>query len=104
MAANSLDDAFAAVKKEMPSWQTVSFDLSDNPDKPITATVTDAGRGRPDRWVKLTLDRDTAKITAREGFDKNTPGVRLRQWVRWIHTGKAGGIGEILAVVRRVAV
>lgn len=98
-----LDAAVIAVKNVMPAWQTMSIELSNKPTWEITAI--DAGRGRPDRRIKFMVDRTTAQITAQEGFEKLTPAARVRQFVRWVHTGEAGGvIGQCLAALTASAI
>jgi len=101
IVATGLNQALVAAKKDLPAWETISLDLPGDDTKPITATVTDAGRGRPDRRVKLTIDRETMSVTARENsFEKLTTGGKMRQFVRWLHTGEAGGaFGQSLAAL-----
>ncbi|MGC4014971.1 MAG: PepSY-associated TM helix domain-containing protein [Luteolibacter sp.] len=101
IVATGLNQALVAAKQDQPAWETITLDLPGDTTKPITATVTDAGRGRPDRRVKLTIDRETMAVTARENsFDKLTTGGKMRQFVRWLHTGEAGGpFGQFLAAL-----
>ncbi|MFD0892435.1 PepSY domain-containing protein [Luteolibacter ambystomatis] len=101
IVATGLNQALAAAKQDLPAWETITLDLPGDTTKPVTATVTDAGRGRPDRRVKLTIDRETMAVTARENsFEKLTTGGKMRQFVRWLHTGEAGGaFGQFLAAL-----
>lgn len=103
--ATGLNQAYEAAAKAMPDWQSMSLELPDSTEKPFVATVTDASRGRPDRRVKLTIDRETLYVIGREGgFDKLSPGARLRQYARWLHTGELGGVfGQCLAVFATVS-
>jgi uncharacterized iron-regulated membrane protein len=105
IVATGLNQAYETAAKAMPEWQAMSLELPDNAEKPFVATVTDASRGRPDRRVKLTIDRETLYVTGREGgFEKLTTGARLRQSVRWLHTGELGGVfGQCLAVFASVS-
>lgn len=99
-----LDRAAEAARKEMPHWQSMSLELPTDVHRPHTVTVTDAGRGRPDRRVKLTIDRSTFEVLSREGFEKLSTGSRLRQLVRWAHTGELGGaFGQTLAALACMA-
>jgi uncharacterized iron-regulated membrane protein len=99
IVATGLNLAKQAAANAMPAWQAMSLELPDHAEKPFVVTVTNAGRGRPDKRVKLTIDRTTLEVTAREGgFDKLSQGGRLRQIVRWLHTGEFGGmLGQGLA-------
>ena len=46
----------------------------------------------------MTLDRDTGAVVSWETFEDQTPGRRLRSWLRFIHTGEAGGLaGQAIA-------
>lgn len=95
-----LDRAAAVARLDMPEWKSMSMELPTDDRKPFTVTLTDASRGRPDRRVKLTIDRSSFEVTSREGFEKLSTGSRLRQMVRWAHTGELGGIfGQALAAV-----
>lgn len=99
-----LDRAAHVACKEMPDWKAISLELPVNASRPYSVTVTDAGRGRPDRRVKLLIDRQNFQILTREGFDKLSPATRLRQLVRWAHTGEIGGLlGQILATLACLA-
>ncbi|BCU75813.1 PepSY-associated TM helix domain-containing protein [Luteolibacter sp. LG18] len=101
IVADGLNQALDIAKQEMPAWETITLDLPGDTTKPITATLADAGRGRPDRKVKVTIDRETMTVTARENsFEKATTGGKMRQFVRWIHTGEAGGaFGQFVAAL-----
>jgi len=103
--AAGLNQAYQTAAKAMPGWQAMSLELPENGDKPFSVTVTDAGRGRPDRRVKLTIDRATFDVVGRESeFQKLTPGGRMRQFVRWTHTGEIGGpFGQLVAALTAVA-
>ena len=54
--------------------------------------------------MKFTIDRATAQVISRDGFDKLTPGNQARQFVRWLHTGEAGGAwGQTLSALAATA-
>lgn len=103
--AAGLNQAYQAAAQTMPGWRSMSLELPENGDKPFAVTVTDAGRGRPDRRVKLTIDRATFDVIGRESeFQKLTPGGRMRQFVRWTHTGEIGGwAGQLVAALTAAA-
>lgn len=99
-----LDRVAEVARSEMPDWKAMSLELPVNDSKPYSVTVTDAGRGRPDRRVKLLIDRKNFQILTREGFDKLSPATRLRQSIRWTHTGEIGGLfGQLLAALTCLA-
>lgn len=91
-----LDAAFAAVKSIHPEWQTIQLQLPFNKD--ATLVVADSHRGRPDKRSTLTVDLATSAVTKSEGLTDLGAGRQARTWIRWIHTGEAGGLpGQTVA-------
>lgn len=84
-----LNAALATVKTGNPGWQTIQLQLPF--EKSATFFVSDSHRGRPDMRRQVTVDLATSNILRVEGFDAQGPGRRARTWIRWIHTGEAGG-------------
>jgi uncharacterized iron-regulated membrane protein len=100
-----LDELAALAKKQMPNWKTVTLDLRSNDQQPLVASITDAGRGRPDRKQKFTVDPATFEILKTETFSDLKPGAQSRQIVRWLHTGEfGGGFGQLLAALSAAAI
>lgn len=91
IVATDLDKAAETARKEMPGWRTMSLELPNNDRQPLVVTITDAGRGRPDRRVKMSIDRADFSVIKRESLSSQSTGTKMRQFVRWIHTGEAGG-------------
>ncbi len=85
-----LDAAFAAVKVASPDWRNIQLQLPF--DRSATFAVSDSHRGRPDKRRQLTVDLTNSSIIKTEGFGDLSPARRTRSWIRWIHTGEAGGI------------
>jgi uncharacterized iron-regulated membrane protein len=91
-----LNALWAKAEAESPGWKTISLALPVG--KTATFTVAGSHRGRPDLRSTLSLDPQTAAVSARETFDSFTPARQARTWGRWIHTGEAGGtIGQTIA-------
>ncbi|MBL8174539.1 MAG: PepSY domain-containing protein [Bryobacterales bacterium] len=67
--------------------------------------TVDRGNGaRPDLRTTLTFDAATSAMLQREEFAEQDAGRRARTWVRWLHTGEAGGIaGQTLAGLASLA-
>lgn len=100
IVAKGLNEAAEAAKKFMPEWKTLALELPSSDRQAFVATISDAGRGRPDRRVKLTLDRADLSITKQETFADLTTGTKMRQFVRWGHTGELGGwLGQLIAAL-----
>ena len=77
----------------MPGWVNLNIEPTQNSTTPETLclTLTRAGRGRPDLRERFTLIPSRMEILQHEIFATLSPASRARQWVRWLHTGEAGG-------------
>lgn len=93
-----IDRLVEVAKQQDPSWQILTLRLAGPRKAPLTFTLDRAERGRPDLRTTVTIDRATAEVVKVERFSEQNAGRRLRTWLRWIHTGEAGGvIGQTLA-------
>lgn len=91
-----LDAALAVVKSTSPGWQTIQLQLPFT--RSATFAVSDSHRGRPDLRRQITVDLESASILKTEGFGDLGPGRQTRTWIRWLHTGEAGGLpGQSIA-------
>jgi uncharacterized iron-regulated membrane protein len=93
-----LDRLVARARAQVPAWQTIALRLPEG-GGPVSFTI-DSGRGaiRPDRRAQLLLDRRTGEVVRFEPYESQSPARRLRGWLRWLHTGEAGGVwGQTLA-------
>lgn len=86
-----LDALMSIAKQQMPEWKSIVMEIPGHGKQPLVAQITDAGRGRPDRREKITIDPASLTILRRETFSDQKPGSRARQIVRWLHTGELGG-------------
>lgn len=97
-----LDAAFATVKSASPDWQTVQLQLPFA--KTVSFSVADSHRGRPDLRRTVTVDLATSNIVKSEGLSDLGSGRQARTWIRWLHTGEAGGIpGQTIAGLAAMA-
>lgn len=93
----SLSDLFAAAQKVEPVWVSISLRMPQKPGGPVNATVQIPHGWHPYPRTLVTLNARTAEVTKADLFSKQNMGVRLRVWVKPVHTGEAGGlIGQIL--------
>ncbi|HEX7150897.1 MAG TPA: PepSY-associated TM helix domain-containing protein [Thermoanaerobaculia bacterium] len=103
-----LDAVWRAAQPElartMPDWKSVTFRLP-VPAKGEVSLTVDAGNGaRPDKRATLIIDSQTQRITRWETYAAQEGGRKARAWLRWIHTGEAGGLpGQIVAAVASAA-
>lgn len=90
--------AVAGFEAELGAWNAVTVTLPE-PDSPQIRFQFDQGNGgQPQRRHGLTLDTATGEIASWARFDDQSPGTRLRAWIRFLHTGEALGIaGQTVA-------
>jgi uncharacterized iron-regulated membrane protein len=97
LSLDGLDALWVQAEQRVPDWQSISLRLPNAPDAPATFTILRGGRGRPDLRSQLTLDRATGKVTW-QPYASQSVDRKVRSWMRWLHTGEAGGwIGQTLA-------
>jgi uncharacterized iron-regulated membrane protein len=93
-----LDRAVAAAQSRYPDWQSLMVRLPSSAKAPVSISVTDSHRGRPDRRLQLNFQLTTGELVSEEKFSDHNLGRQLRLWSRWVHTGEAGGfLGQTLA-------
>jgi uncharacterized iron-regulated membrane protein len=94
-----LDQAFALATSDSRDWQSATLRLS--PGGPgLNITVDRGDGGQPQKREQVTINPKSMEVTRREPFAAMTRGQQWRSWVRFSHTGEAGGWwGETLAFV-----
>jgi uncharacterized iron-regulated membrane protein len=99
-----LDEAFAIAERQVPDWESISLRLPPSPEGPVDFRISWGLRGRPDQRGELAVDRRSGEVLSWKTSKDETPGRRARSWLRWLHTGEAGGFaGETLAGVSSAA-
>jgi uncharacterized iron-regulated membrane protein len=94
--------AFLTAEGVSSGWQSIQFQMPRGMQG--TFAISDSHRGRPDLKQNVTVDLATAAVVKVEKFDSQSLGRRLRMWVRWVHTGEAGGwAGQLLAALSTMA-
>jgi uncharacterized iron-regulated membrane protein len=94
-----LDALWQRAEHQVPAWQSIALRLPPANRGPFQFTIDTGTGGRPDQRAQLTLDRSGA-VVRWEPFASYNTGRRLRSWLRFLHTGEAGGVpGETLATV-----
>ena len=95
---------FARASEKVSGWQTIALRLPGPADATATFSIDTGNGGRPDRRAQLTLDRKTGGEISWEPFSSFNSGRRLRTWIRFTHTGEAGGwLGETIAATAALA-
>ncbi|HXT76212.1 MAG TPA: PepSY-associated TM helix domain-containing protein [Candidatus Eisenbacteria bacterium] len=96
-----IDELAASAEQRVTDWRTITLRLPTSPSDPNLIFSIDSGNGgRPDKRAQLTIDRKTAREVRWEPFSSYNSGRRLRSWIRFTHTGEAGGpLGQFIAAI-----
>jgi uncharacterized iron-regulated membrane protein len=94
----TLDQSWRRAEQQVPAWRSITLRLPQGGRGPLAFTIDAGAGGRPDLRSQLTLDRRTGEIVRWEPFSSYNTGRRVRSWLRFLHTGEAGGVaGETVA-------
>jgi uncharacterized iron-regulated membrane protein len=98
-SSTSVDAAWNRAKAFAPAdWETLTLRTPGLRDVAVTVTIDSGTGGQPQRRGQLTLDRATGTIVKWEPFSSNSPGRRLRTYLRFGHTGEVFGLaGQTIA-------
>ena len=95
-----LNQLWTRAEQQVPQWRTISMSLTDLGGRQVSFAIDAGDGGRPDLRSTLVLDRRTGNVVRWETFNSFNLGRQLRSWVRFGHTGEAGGVvGETIAAV-----
>jgi uncharacterized iron-regulated membrane protein len=90
----------ALAEQKMPGWQTITLRIQTEKSPNINFQIDTGDGGRPDKRAQLVLNRETGEEVRWEPFSSHSPGRKIRMWMRFAHTGEAGGIaGQSIASV-----
>jgi uncharacterized iron-regulated membrane protein len=93
------DEAFAQAVSGVDGWQSTTFRLGQNAGE-LNFTVDRGDGGQPEKREQVFVDASTEQVVRRVPFTALSRGQRWRSWVRFVHTGEAGGWwGETFAMV-----
>jgi uncharacterized iron-regulated membrane protein len=93
-----LDTLLEGAMAVRPDWTILTLRLPVSRSAPAVLTVDEGTGGQPQYRGTLTVASSTGAVLEWEGFSSQTPGRRARSWLRFIHTGEAGGLaGQTLA-------
>jgi uncharacterized iron-regulated membrane protein len=97
-ALQNASRSWALAEQQVAGWRTISLRVPASDKAPLAFTIDQAHRGRPDKRTLLTVNSSTGQVISSESFSDYSTGRRFRMWLRWIHTGEAGGIlGQTIA-------
>jgi uncharacterized iron-regulated membrane protein len=96
---DQVDGAWRLAQVQVPGWRVISLRLPQREADPFTFTIDrNDERGRPDLRHVISIDSKAERVSRAESFDSYNTGRKARTWLRWIHTGEAGGaVGQAIA-------
>ncbi len=87
-----------------PQWKSLSVRLPLSSKGPVAFALDEGNGGRPDKRSQLMIDPKTARLVEHKTYAGQEAGQQARAWLRWIHTGEAGGIpGQFVAMLASAA-
>lgn len=90
-------DIMAMASERVPEWKSISLAWPRADTAPLVYTIDAGTGGEPHKRGTLTVSR-VADSTTWAPFASQSPGRRLRGWLRFLHTGEALGLpGQTLA-------
>jgi uncharacterized iron-regulated membrane protein len=93
-----LDRIWTLAERQVPDWRSITLRLPPAAGAPLTFTIYRGHRGRPDLRGQLTVASQSGGIVRWEPYSGQSRGQKLRAWLRWVHTGEAGGVlGQTIA-------
>ena len=87
-------------QNQEPSWQTIELQIPSSEKGPVTFTIDQGNRIRPDLWTRITVERNTGAVLLSDRYSNQSVVRQLRAWVKPVHTGEIGSyFGETLCAV-----
>jgi uncharacterized iron-regulated membrane protein len=94
-----LDEAFGEATRGVEDWQTATLRLPVGGGA-MNFNVDNSDGGHPEKREQVSVDAKSLVVLHREPFMALSRGQQWRSWVRFTHTGEAGGWwGESLALI-----
>jgi uncharacterized iron-regulated membrane protein len=98
-----LDALCATAEKKVAEWQTITMRIPGSKSPNVTFQIDAGDGGRPDKRSQLTLNRQTGEEVRWEPLSTSSRGRQIRAWMRFVHTGEAGGaVGQSIASVASI--
>ncbi|HEX2834052.1 MAG TPA: PepSY-associated TM helix domain-containing protein [Thermoanaerobaculia bacterium] len=99
-----VDAAIAGANRNVPRWQSLSLRLPLSSKGPISVNVDEGNGTRPDKRSQLMLDPKSGQVVEHKTYAQQEAGQKARAWLRWLHTGEAGGLfGQTIAMLASLA-
>ena len=87
-----------------PDWKSLSLRLPFPAEEPVSIALDEGSGARPDKRSQLLIDPRSGRLVEHKTYGQQQTGQKARAWLRWIHTGEAGGIiGQFIAMLASAA-
>lgn len=94
----SLQQVFEQTGLQSSGWHEIRVAIPRSADSTIEASVDFGNGGRPNQQVRIAYDRVSGAVVTLTTFSSFSPGQQIRSFMKYIHTGEAGGfVGETIA-------
>jgi uncharacterized iron-regulated membrane protein len=95
---DGFDKFWTRAEQQVSGWKTISLRLPSSTEALLMFSIDRGNGARPDLRAQLALDATTGEVVKWEPYSGQNLPQRIRSWVRWVHTGEAGGfIGQTVA-------
>ncbi len=95
---SGLNALWARAEQHVPGWRTINMRLPSSNAAPVVFAIDRGDGGQPHLRSTLTLERATGRVMSDETFSTLTLGRRIRNTMRFAHTGEVLGIpGQTVA-------
>jgi uncharacterized iron-regulated membrane protein len=92
-----LTPLLARAKQQEADWRTINLRLPTSPDAPVVFAIDRGDGGQPHLRSTLTLTR-AGQVVSYENFESLSTGRRIRNVMRFAHTGEVLGLaGQTVA-------
>jgi uncharacterized iron-regulated membrane protein len=93
-----LNGMWARAERQVPGWRTINLRLPQTNSAPLAFAIDRGDGGQPHLRSTLTLDRESGSVVSYEDFSTLSTGRRIRNVMRFAHTGEVLGIpGQTIA-------
>jgi uncharacterized iron-regulated membrane protein len=95
---DGLNALWTRAEQQVPGWRTINLRVPASDRAPVVFAIDKGDGGQPQHRSTLTLARQTGEVVTFEDFSSLTLGRRIRNVMRFAHTGEVLGIpGQTLA-------
>ena len=95
---DGLNALWTRAEQHVSGWRTINMRFPNGPEAPVVFAIDRGDGGQPHLRSTLTLDRLTGAVVSDEAFSDLTLGRRIRNTMRFAHTGEILGIpGQTIA-------